>query len=48
MTRAHRTWHLRIWLVLLPLLALGLLMAIVNRPVSVIQRSPIVPHESQR
>ena len=31
MTRPHRLWHLRIWLVLAPLLAAGLAAALASR-----------------
>ncbi len=31
MKRAHRTWHVRAWLVLGPLIVLGLLAGLANR-----------------
>jgi hypothetical protein len=32
MTLAHRTWHLRLWAVVAPLIALGLAAALAARP----------------
>lgn len=32
MTRSLRGWHIRFWLTVGPLIAIGLLMALANRP----------------
>ncbi len=38
MTRSQRRWHVRIWLALGPLIALGLLAALTQRPPNPIEQ----------
>jgi hypothetical protein len=40
MTRSQRRWHFRIWLILAPLIAIGLLSALLARPPIPIVRNP--------
>lgn len=41
MTRNHRRWHARVWLILGPLLALGYVVGLLARPTPVVEPGPI-------
>jgi hypothetical protein len=41
MTRNHRRWHARVWLVLGPLLAVGFVVGLLARPTPVAEPAPL-------
>lgn len=46
MTRSLRRWHIRFWLILGPLIAIGLLVALIDRPPAPAQTEiqPVLRH----
>lgn len=47
MTRAERTWHWRLWLIIAPLLAVLLVLALARRPGAEVDAAPSAEQRGQ-